>query len=230
MDRVRGIALLVIGCAAAAAAAATGPYLGETQNLGLLNRLTRDFGGEEQVFRRSSAGPVDDWFRLYVEVAMAALFVLAVLYGLFHLVRGLVRLARLRLGLSVGGRAAADYDPGEESHEDAETPLRRRVRDELAALSTSLDDAADAREVVIACYARMERAFDEAGAGRRPTESPMELLVRVLGDLAVPGEDVRRLTALFTEARFSTHPVTDEMRAAAQRSLRNVADALAVPA
>ena len=41
-------------------------------------------------------------------------------------------------------------------------------------------------------------------------------------------ETVRRLTALFAEARFSHHPVDDTMRAAAQRSLRSVAAALAV--
>ena len=76
----------------------------------------------------------------------------------------------------------------------------------------------------------MERAFAQAGSARRPDESPMELLARVLDEQYVPEGDVRRLTALFAEARFSTHPVDDEMRAAARRSLDNVARALAVPA
>jgi hypothetical protein len=73
----------------------------------------------------------------------------------------------------------------------------------------------------------MEAALADAGTPRGAAEAPLELLERVLGEYDVPEGDVRRLTGLFTEARFSTHPVGDEMRAAAQRSLRSIAGALA---
>ena len=225
------VALVAAGCALAAVAAGSGPYLTKTRDPQL--RLDRLLDATVRERQRRVEGPAPRppaWWESLFELVLFAVVLIGLLYGLWRLALLLSRLAALRLGASSGGDGTAPYDAGEESHGDAETVLRRRVADELAALSAGLDDSADPREVVIACYARMERAFAEAGAGRAPTESPMELLARVLTDLDVPAADVRRLTALFSEARFSAHPVTAEMRDAARRSLRNVAAALAVPA
>ncbi len=44
-------------------------------------------------------------------------------------------------------------------------------------------------------------------------------MARVLGTLGVRPEPVERLTTLFAEARFSTHDITEEQRAEAERAL-----------
>ena len=225
--RAPAYALLVAGCALAAAAAGSGPYLTRTREVDVQRLL-------EAAARRQALRPVRLGERSPVSTTLDAVLMvligLGLLYGVYLFGRLLWGLRTLRLRRGREGRPTAEYDPGEESRDDAETELRRRVVDELAALSADLDALPDAREAVIACYVRMERAFAEAGAGRAPTESPMELLARVLDQLAVPEADVRRLTELFGEARFSAHPVTEEMRTAARRALAGVSDALAVRA
>ena len=231
--RAAALGLLAAGCALAAAAAGTGPYLSTAREPQQPIRKLLDAAARERQ-RRFLQQPQADRDMTPVELAVELLFAGAILLGALYLVvvfgRMLRRLVELRLRRSAGGTGTDEYDPGEESRDDAETALRRRVADELTALSADLDALPDPREAVIACYVRMERAFADAGAARAPNESPLELLARVLDQLAVPEADVRRLTGLFTEARFSAHPVTDEMRAAARRSLARVADALAVPA
>jgi hypothetical protein len=232
VTRSRAIALLAAGCALAAAAAGTGPYLTDHPRDNAAAALARRAVAERQrrLLRRPGRFRPITRFEIAVELVFLVLIVVAVTYALYRLALLLPKLVRLLFRRSRGTVGTVAYDPGEESYDDAETALRDRVAGELAALSADLETQADPREVVIACYVRMERAFAASGAARQPTESPLELLERVLGTLHVPAADVRRLTALFSEARFSTHPVTDEMRAAARRSLTAVADALAVPA
>jgi hypothetical protein len=231
--RAPALGLLAAGCALAAAAAGTGPYLTTAREGGSpIRRLLESAARERQrrLLRQPSRGPDTSFLEVVVETLFFVVLALGALYLLLTFGRALYRLAGLRLRGSLGGRGTTDYDSGEESRDDAETALRQRVSDELTALSADLDTSADPREAVIACYVRMERAFAGAGAARLPNESPLELLARVLDELAVPEADVRRLTDLFTEARFSRHPVTDAMRVSARRSLDAVARALAVPA
>jgi hypothetical protein len=237
VTRVRAVAALALGCALAAAAASTGPFL-------VADVRSEPFAGRLRAAlraRRARRIPVTDAapsgvdravhvFDVLFQVVAFVVLAAALLYGLYRVARVLTRLVRLLLDRSGGGAATSAYDPGEESRDDAETVLRHRVAAELTALSADLGGDADPREVVIACYLRMEGAFARAGSPRGVTETPLELLARVLGEQAVPEADVRRLTALFTEARFSTHPVTDEMRSAARRSVDAVAGALMVDA
>ena len=232
MGRGRVVALLALGCALAAAAASSGPYL-------VADRTVRPFrvAVRNQRIRRPERldGEVPALDRVASALSMVlaaiviAVAVAVVLIGLWQLGRAVRRLIELRLARSVGRVTTGAYDDDVVT-DDSEEVLRRRVADELAALSADLEDLADPREAVIACYLRMERALAEAGSPRHPAESPLELLARVLGEQDVPEPDVRRLTELFSEARFSDHPVTDDMRAAARRSLAGIADALAVPA
>jgi hypothetical protein len=74
----------------------------------------------------------------------------------------------------------------------------------LLALDQSLEDLRrerDVRRAVVACYARMEQALASSGQGRRPHETPVEYLGRVLERIAA--EPARRLTELFERAKFS---------------------------
>jgi hypothetical protein len=90
------------------------------------------------------------------------------------------------------------------------------------AIDASLADLAAPRaprQAVIACYARLLEGLEAAGAGRDRSEAPFEYLSRVLATLGVRPEPLERLTTLFAEARFSTHEITEEHRADAERAL-----------
>ncbi len=65
----------------------------------------------------------------------------------------------------------------------------------------------DARAAVIACYAAMEQSLGSLGIGRRLSDSPTDLLERVVANGAVRRAEARALTTLFQEARYSSHPM-----------------------
>jgi Domain of unknown function (DUF4129) len=120
--------------------------------------------------------------------------------------------------------------------------LRRRVRQRWIDVAEQADDEQeqlkqvvesgrsalrkvdDARAAIIACYVAMERSLAEAGAERGAAETPDELLARAAGRGMVSGPAAERLTGLFYEARFSTHPLP----AAAREDARQALDALVV--
>ena len=81
--------------------------------------------------------------------------------------------------------------------------------------------AADAhpREAVIACYIGMTTALEEAGAVRRPSDTPFEFLERALGRFHVSKGNAHRLTELFEKARFSVHETDEDMRREALSAL-----------
>jgi hypothetical protein len=184
-----------------------------------------------RVLRGDGSGGDDlpTWVALLLDL-VSGLVVLAVLAaGAWAFLRGLRRLRRLlsrRGGPSVMG---ADVDPGDRSDDDADTPLRRRLRAGLDLGAGDLDSGAEAGEVVIACFQRLETAAREVGSGRRPEETPTELVVRLLADHDVPPSRAHQLVALYEHARFSPHPVDATMRAEARACLDDVRRAL-VPA
>jgi hypothetical protein len=100
--------------------------------------------------------------------------------------------------------------------------LRQAVGSGLSALRT-LDDA---RAAIIACYVAMERSLAERGAARGVADTPDELLARATRSGVVRGTAAARLTALFYEARYSSHPLGRRQRAAAEQALGELAAAL----
>jgi Domain of unknown function (DUF4129) len=110
----------------------------------------------------------------------------------------------------------------------AEDPedLREAVESGRSALR-ALDDA---RAAIIACYAAMETSLAERGTTRAVADTPDELLARATQSGLVRGSAAARLTALFYEARFSSHPLGRSQRDAAERALDELAAALAEPA
>jgi hypothetical protein len=106
--------------------------------------------------------------------------------------------------------------------DDDEENLREAVESGRAALG-ELDDA---RAAIIACYLAMERSLAGAGAARDVAETPDELLARAAGAGLVRGEAAGRLTALFYEARFSSHPLPASSKTAAQQALSEMAASL----
>jgi hypothetical protein len=113
--------------------------------------------------------------------------------------------------------------------EDVVTPgqLREAVAEGRAALA-AVDDA---RAAIIACYVAMERSLADRGTARGTADTPDELLARAVAAGTVRGAAASRLTALFYEARFSTHPLEGGQRERAGAALDALAAELApVPA
>jgi hypothetical protein len=109
----------------------------------------------------------------------------------------------------------------------AEDPeqLREAVESGRSALRT-VDDA---RAAIIACYLAMETTLAERGTARGAAGTPGELLTRATKAGLVRGTAAGQLTALFYEARFSSHPLGHQQRDAAERALDELAADLAQP-
>lgn len=86
------------------------------------------------------------------------------------------------------------------------------------------------REAIIACYAAMEQGLAVApDAAPQASDTPSEVLARAVGNRALSPANASELVALFTEARFSTHVMTEQHRQAAERALRSVLAELRSP-
>jgi Domain of unknown function (DUF4129) len=90
----------------------------------------------------------------------------------------------------------------------------------------ALRELDDARAAIIACYVAMELSLAEAGAARDAAETPDELLARAVTGGLVGDAPASRLTALFYEARFSSHPMPMSQRDQAARALDDLAATL----
>jgi len=96
----------------------------------------------------------------------------------------------------------------------------------LALIQADLRAEPDARLAIIRAYGRFERALAAARAPRAAWQTPAEFMRSTLARLPVPAGPVRRLTALFEVARFSTHPLGAEARDEACDSLDQIGTAL----
>jgi hypothetical protein len=83
------------------------------------------------------------------------------------------------------------------------------------------------RESIIACYAAMERALADApGAAPQDSDTPSEVLARAVEHHALHAGSATELVALFAEARFSPHVMTERHREIAAAALLRVLDEL----
>ncbi|MEU3407982.1 DUF4129 domain-containing protein [Streptomyces sp. NPDC006670] len=87
-------------------------------------------------------------------------------------------------------------------------------------------DGADARAAVIGCYRAMEESLAGSGVARHASDSPQELLERALAGGLPAATAATELTALFREARYSTHPMDAGHRDRAGAALAAIARAL----
>jgi hypothetical protein len=107
-------------------------------------------------------------------------------------------------------------------------PLDRErtvAEDFAASIGDAIDDLEaepDARRAVIAAYARMEAVLARNGLRRRPSETPVEYLRRILLGLKARGDPVSRLTSLFEQAKFSRHDIDASMKQDAIGALREI--------
>lgn len=81
-------------------------------------------------------------------------------------------------------------------------------------------------EAIVAMWVALEQSVARAGVQRSPSETSGELTLRVLDHLNVDGDAVETLAALYREARFSRHQLSDVQRERARGALRQVHDSL----
>ena len=129
----------------------------------------------------------------------------------------------------------------------------RRPRREPVPVSAMTDDAAPAgqqplavaaerglaevanpnlppREAIIACYAAMERALADAPTtAPLASDTPSEVLARAVATRALSAGNAAPLVEVFTEARYSTHVMTEQHRHTAEVALRSVLAELRSP-
>ena len=114
----------------------------------------------------------------------------------------------------------------DELADDESASLRRAVESGRAALH-AVDEA---RAAIIACYLAMEGSLATAGTARAVAETPDELLARATASGLLHGPAAARLTALFYEARFSTHRLSGTAKADATTALDEISAELRVTA
>jgi hypothetical protein len=102
----------------------------------------------------------------------------------------------------------------------------------VAAVEAGLRDLEDGSpgEGVVACWVQLERAAEDAGAGRAAPETPSELAGRLIDTHGVESGPLVRLAELYREARYSTHPVPEGARTEARALLEEVRADLALAA
>lgn len=75
------------------------------------------------------------------------------------------------------------------------------------------------RNAIVECWLRLEQAIARTGFERNPADTTEELTEHVLSQFPVDPSAIRKLAALYREARFSTHPMGDPERRAAVDAL-----------
>jgi hypothetical protein len=111
----------------------------------------------------------------------------------------------------------------------ASLPAMTVAEDLAASMSDAIDDLEaepNARVAVIAAYARMEGVLARHGLRRKPSETPLEYLRRILLGLTARSDAVTRLTSLFEQAKFSRHEIDAAMKHDAIGALREIRDDL----
>jgi hypothetical protein len=111
-------------------------------------------------------------------------------------------------------------------HEAADSPAPDVGEPELADQVSSTFDAALARllrgereAAIIACWLRLERLVEAAGFPRAQSETSTELVRRLSAVLSLSERPLSELAALYREARFSNHRMSEQALAEAKQAL-----------
>jgi len=113
------------------------------------------------------------------------------------------------------------------------TPTQIEAIDRATVLATveqalvGLREDTDPRVAVRLAYTTVAQGLGRQELGRRPAETEGEYLTRVFGRLGAGQGPLRRLTELFSLARFSDAPVDEAMRAEALAALEQIRRAVA---
>lgn len=144
---------------------------------------------------------------------------------------GLIVLALLLLAIVLGRRyvkkrreygGLAGFDPDVDISDIDDAPelpdiVAGGIEARLAALASG-----SPRNAIVACWLDLEEVASRGGLPRQPAETSTEFTARVLSTYAVDSHAITALAALYREARFSVHPLTEAHRAAALAALQQL--------
>ncbi|MGH2808666.1 MAG: DUF4129 domain-containing protein [Actinomycetota bacterium] len=99
----------------------------------------------------------------------------------------------------------------------------------VAAAARDLDTIDDPRAAILACYAHLQQMVTTSGVATRRSDTPLQLLERVLEARNVDPDSITTLTQLFERARFSPHEIDESMRDRARAALEDVRIQLDAP-
>jgi hypothetical protein len=156
------------------------------------------------------AAPEGGGISRYLTVTLAVVLLLTLLAVLLVMLWQMVR-DRVTVR-PTGDRAEVRPEP------DAE-PVRRAVAAGLEELDL---DGVDPRSAVIACWLRLERAAAAAGTPRQPSDTPGDLVARMLTEHDVSHPVLDRLADVYRQARYAPGEVGESMRDEAREALRRL--------
>lgn len=138
-----------------------------------------------------------------------------------------------RIGLTAVRTARARRHPAGTTVVDE--PVRiGRTQAVAAAVAAGLADLADLdadpRRAVIACWVRLEAVAAAVGTARHAGDTATDLVSRLLDDHRVSAAVLDGLAAVYRQARYATHVIDEEMRAAAVGALERLRGELLAPA
>lgn len=93
------------------------------------------------------------------------------------------------------------------------------VEDAIAAALAEMDLGTDARSAIIACWVHFERAAENVGIARESSDTPADLVRKLLSRHDLDGAALNRLTEAYLRARYSPHEVAEHDRDAARDAL-----------
>ncbi len=102
--------------------------------------------------------------------------------------------------------------------------LERLAQEAQEALD-AIQAGADLRDAVIRCYVEMARVVREQRGIRRDSAETVREFADYLEEAGLPGEDVRRLTALFESVRYGAKPTGESEERQAVTALTAIARA-----
>jgi hypothetical protein len=176
---------------------------------------------DDQQRLRDTTPEAPPWVRTVAFVVELATLCL-VLFLLFRFARGLRE--------AYDARRRRDERPDEVAFDVVEAPavVRREILHDAEAQRRVLLAGAPGNAIV-ECWDRFETQADAAGLARRPSETSSEFTLRILETAAADDRAVSRLAALYREARFSRHAMTEAHRTEALEALAVIHDGLRAP-
>ncbi|CAM3128405.1 DUF4129 domain-containing protein [Stackebrandtia soli] len=115
-------------------------------------------------------------------------------------------------------------------HNPASRVSTEELRDALRAGLSELEAGDDPRAAVIACWLRLERAAADADVERLASETPADLVRRLLTRHRVNDAALTRLADAYRHARYAPHDVTAGVRDEARAALAEIDAQLATEA
>jgi hypothetical protein len=113
--------------------------------------------------------------------------------------------------------------PESSGEPDPEPEYLRRdfalVEDAIASAIAEMDLGTDARAAIIACWVHFERAAESVGIERDSSDTPADLVRKLLSRHDLDGSALNRLTEAYLLARYSTHEVGEADRDRARDAL-----------